>query len=93
MPTKVDIPEPECHLGYTEAQVEEILGSRLAEFRKFMVGQTGAICDGRRYDHDKQEYEPTECGPHGPVYYRVDLDHFLRGLPAFDDPASDPWNP
>jgi hypothetical protein len=73
------IPKPECQLGYPESQLKEILGDRLEDFNLWMRGQTIAGCDGRRYDHDKKEYQPTGCGPHGYVIYSWDLERYLAG--------------
>lgn len=70
---------PDCELGFPTAQVEQILAEDFAAFAHWMRGQTMAICEGRRYDHDTHEYTPTGCGPHGPVVYPWDLDNYLRG--------------
>lgn len=72
---------PACPLGYTREQVEQITAEGFADFTYWMRGQTGAICDGRRYDHDKREYEPTGCAeaPHGMVVYAWDLARWIRG--------------
>ena len=78
------LPPPDCELGYTDGQLHAILGDRLPAFRRWMRGQTVALCDGRRYDHDKCEYEPTGCGPHGPATYGHDLRRFLVGGPILD---------
>jgi len=82
----VQLPEPACPYGYTSAQIEEIMGSRLEAFNHFMVGQTMSVCDGREYDHDKKEYHPTACAdsPHGVVTYTVDVRRFLAGRPPLD---------
>lgn len=70
---------PACWLGYTRQQIETLMGDRVEAFDQWMYGQTQAICDGRRYDHDKREYEPTECAtaPHGVVTYPWDAHRFL----------------
>lgn len=75
---------PECKLGYPSRQVEEIMGDRLSTFNRWMSGQTRAICDGRNYNHDIKAYEPSGCGPHGPVTYSWDVQRFLAGLPIID---------
>lgn len=69
----------ECQLGYTEAQLQRILGPNLAAFNKWMTGQTMGVCDGRVYDHDERKYYPNNCGPHGGVVYGSDLRQFLAG--------------
>lgn len=71
------LPAPTCRSGYPLAQVETILGARAAAFWRWHEGQTGAICDGRSFDHDTRQYRDTGCGPHGPVVYRWDLERFL----------------
>lgn len=78
------LPQPICKMGYTKAQLEQILGPRLTEFNRWMYGQTGAICDGREYDHAAKAYKPTNCGPHGMVVYAHDLRQFLSGGRALD---------
>lgn len=81
----MELPPPECSLGYTRAQVEQILQTpaRMLAFDAWMYGQTIGLCDGQRYNHDTKQYEPS-CGPHGAAYYRVDLQRFLSGLPVID---------
>lgn len=84
------IPEPECESGYTPAQVEEIMGDRLEEFNKWMYGQTGSICEGRKYNHGTKEYE-TACGgiAHGMIVYSWDLKRFLG---IYGQEAKDWWD-
>lgn len=75
----------ECELGFPYLQVERIIGrDRMTDFSYWMRGQTQAICDGRRYDHDAKRYYPTDCGPHGVVVYSHDLKRYLAGLPVLD---------
>lgn len=75
-----DLPPPECPGGYTRAQITEIFGDDEDRFWAWFTGQTGSICDGRRYDHEKQAYEPTECAgaPHGPVVYPWDMREYVQ---------------
>ncbi len=75
---------PGCQLGYTDDQLGRILGDRLPEFFRWMAGQTVAVCDGRQYNYDTKEYEPTGCGPHGSATYAWDLQRFLDGRPIID---------
>lgn len=76
-------PKPECWLGYPFSQLQDILGEdRAKELFNWMYGQTMAICDGQRYDHDLQEYLPTCPEPHGPVVYAWDFSRWLAGWPA-----------
>jgi hypothetical protein len=81
----MDIPAPDCVLGYPEYQLEEILGDRIEEFGRWMRGQTFSGCDARSYNHETKEYEPSGCDiPHGFVYYQSDVRRFLAGLPVID---------
>lgn len=75
------IPPPACPLGYTTAQLTEIMGDRLVDFNRWMDGQTCSICEGRRYNHEAGRYEPDECAdsPHGVVTYACDVERFLQG--------------
>jgi hypothetical protein len=77
-------PEPDCDSGYSFDLLEEVLGdARFAELMDWMRGQTLMLCDGRRYDHDTQEYYETGHA-HGPVVYTWDVQNFLRGGPILD---------
>lgn len=78
------IAQPECHIGYPFRQLEGILGDRMDEFSRWLAGQTISQCDGRKYNYDTKEYEPTGCGPHGFVAYRWDVERFLAGKPIID---------
>lgn len=66
---------PACPLGYTAEQVEQIAAEDIADFRKWIEGQTVAICDGRVFNHETREYEPSKCAetPHGVVFYPWDV--------------------
>lgn len=77
-------PEPDCTHGYSFDLLNETLGAeRFAELMDWMHGQTMMLCDGRRYDHDTQEYYETH-DPHGPVAYTWDVQRFLKGGPILD---------
>lgn len=76
--------EGDCQLGLTVAQAQERVGDRWEDFERWMRGQTVGYCDGRVYDHEKKEYQPSGCGPHGTVFYAHDVDNFLGGGRAFD---------
>lgn len=78
-------PAPECEYGYTFTQIGFILGDRMPEFNAWMVGQTGAICEGRSYDHETSKYV-ISCGgiAHGMVVYSSDLHRFMAGLSVID---------
>ena len=77
-----DIGEPDCPLGYTQAQIEQAFETEdeLAHFYKWMNGQTQGICEGRAYNHDLKKYEADECDgtPHGPVVYSWDMDRYIH---------------
>jgi len=81
---------PDCPLGYSEGQLRKLLGDEgMANFKKWMVGQTVGICEGRYYDHEKECYLPSICaemidGPHGVVYYAHDVERFLLRKPIID---------
>lgn len=84
----MELPTPECEIGFTDRQVDEILEANKytrEEFDQWMYGQTGAICEGRAYNHDRQEYE-ERCGgvAHGFIYFTWDVERFLDGLPVID---------
>jgi hypothetical protein len=79
-----NLPAPDCRLGYTDSQVSAIVGAHLKEFNFWMAGQTMSICEGRRYNFDREKYEPDGCGPHGVVIYPWDLERFLDGRPIVD---------
>lgn len=77
-------PEPDCDRGYSFDLLEETLGEvRFDELMKWMYGQTMAICDGQRYDHDTKQYHDTGHA-HGPVVYSYDVHRFLAGGPILD---------
>ena len=76
---EIQLPKPNCESGYTQEQLAHILGPRLGEFQKWHYGQTGAICEGRRYSHDtKQYYESCGGVSHGFVVYAWDLERFMH---------------
>lgn len=72
-----------CKLGMTDADLKRVIED-LDDFYRWMSGQTGAICDGRRWDSDKQEYVETGCGPHGMVVYKHDVARYLDRRPVID---------
>ena len=76
----MNLPKPNCKLGYTSEQVKAIMGERLPEFQKWGRGSTGAICDGLTFDFDSSSYLHNGCGPHGLITYRRDVERFLEGL-------------
>jgi hypothetical protein len=77
------VKDPECPQGYTREEIEEIFEhdeKDLDDFWHWMVGQTMSVCDGRRYDHEARDYEPTECADntHGVVTYSWDVKRYLQ---------------
>lgn len=79
------LPTPDCASGFTISQIDTILGARRSEFTAWMSGQTQALCEGRRYNHETKEYEEACDGiAHGPVVYPWDLKRFLDGRPIID---------
>lgn len=75
---------PDCELGYTEPQVDRILGPLKPAFNVWALGNTMAICNGTEYNHQLGLYEATTCGPHGLITYACDLEDFLAGRPNTD---------
>lgn len=85
----IQMPAPQCEMGYSEAQITEAFGA-VGEplrdmFETWMRGQTYTLCEGKSFNHDTKEYE-VACGgtSHGNVYYVDDLRRFLNGLPIVD---------
>ena len=78
-----DLPKPKCPQGYTHSEINVIFQNnslQIAKFWDWMTGQTQSVCDGRRYNHDKREYEPTECAgnEHGIVTYYWDVECYVN---------------
>jgi hypothetical protein len=79
------LPPPECELGYPVSQLEQLLDEQqMSRLHLWMRGQTGAICDGTRYDHDIDALLPSGCGPHGLVYYPWDVERWAAARPIVD---------
>lgn len=78
------LPKPVCRYGYPANQLNDILGPSHESFDRWMNGQTMSICDGREYDHEKQEYHATGCGPHGVIVYPWDLNRYMQGRSVID---------
>lgn len=78
-------PDQPCGLGLPSEHLRQVLSAgQFKSLNAYLVGQTIGICDGRRYNHDTEEYEPTGCGPHGTVVYRRDVQRWIDGLPVDD---------
>lgn len=77
-----------CPYGLTQADLDELFPgpAARARFSYWMRGQTCMLCDGRSYNHERGEYEPTACAdnPHGVVTYPSDVQRYLLGLPIID---------
>lgn len=76
----IDQTKPDCKFGYSIDLIQQILGDGFGSFATWFYGQTGAICDGKLYNHDTEEYEDTNCGPHGLVVYRWDFDRYVQSI-------------
>jgi hypothetical protein len=59
----MNLPEPECELGYTQDQVKEIVND-YEQFRQWIRGQTGGLCETKYTDCEKS---------HGSTTYKHDL--------------------
>ncbi|MFT4260365.1 hypothetical protein [Microbacterium sp.] len=93
------LPPPDCAFGYTQEQVNDLLGDGPAQqaFWDWMYGQTQALCTGEQYSHTEGHMVPNSCAghPHGPVVYTWDFARYwnhVRSRPANPDgsPASTP---
>ena len=76
-----------CAQGHTVKDLVEAWGEeRFTEFYHWWWGQTGAICDGQKFNSETNEYEPSTCHPniHGQVFYSHDVEKFVNGLPVID---------
>lgn len=73
------LPAPGCEIGYPEEQVRWLLGCDIAAFWRFMNGQGQAICEGRRFDHERSVWVPSDCAhAHGAVAFPCDLERFME---------------
>ena len=76
---------PICKYGYPHSQLVDVFSPELLkEFFSWMRGQTFSSCDGQEYSHVEKKMVPTNCGPHGWVYYTDDVRRFLEGKPVID---------
>lgn len=80
------LPDPECEGGYPWSQIDTIFDvETVKRLEKFMAGQTMMLCEGRRYNHDTQDYREACNGvAHGGVIYPWDLQRFMDGAPIID---------
>ncbi len=84
-PTPIVLVKPECKFGYSAKQLAEMLTEKqLANFLKWMVGQTFSSCSGWVYDHKRGFNVTSGCGPHGYVYYEHDVRRWAEGKPVID---------
>ena len=80
---KDSFPEPDCSAGYSLDYLQEILDYETFErFNDWMYGQTMALCDGKRFNHETRQYEPDCETPHGGVAYSWDVKRFLGIIPG-----------
>lgn len=86
MKDPIKLPEPECQMGFTRKQIEEMFGTiGVSQFFEWMSGQTVCQCDGKAYNHEKKTYEPTGCThPTSTIYYMGDVKRYVEGLPIID---------
>ena len=76
---------PVCSLGLTISELRAMFTEEeFVSFGNFMRGQTMGYCTGTKYNHDTEQEEFTECGPHGGIVYKWDVDRFLKVLPVID---------
>ncbi|MHB8742601.1 MAG: hypothetical protein ACYC9L_05685 [Sulfuricaulis sp.] len=80
---------PTCPSGYTAADLERYFDAKEGEPHPLfdqLYGQTGSICEGRAFNHETREYEPTACAqtPHGFVSYVEDVQEWYEGRPVSD---------
>lgn len=69
------MPEPICKYGYTQSQVDLIIGlARKDEFAEWMRGQTVSLCEG---------CDGTRLA-HGFITYRSDVWRFINSMPVVD---------
>lgn len=80
---KIEVPDPECRLGYTLTQLDEMLGQGFVRdnFEEYMWGQTRAICGGQSDGGEPDE----KCEvAHGLTVYWWDFDRWAMGRPVID---------
>ena len=91
--TIAHLPKPVCYHGFTCEQVVEIMGDRLDEFNRWMVGSTRIMCQLRTPEQEaflkahEEWYGPYRAGctvAHGVITFTTDVERFLRGLPQND---------
>jgi hypothetical protein len=81
------LPEPACTgYGFSATQLEEAMDpQQFRRLEQWMSGQTMMLCDGRKFNHDTREYEPSDCGgAHGVVIYTWDVERFLAAGKIID---------
>jgi hypothetical protein len=72
-------------MGMTSDDLKQCFSEEgLKRLYHWMRGQTGAICEGREWDYATSDYIDTDCGPHGMVIYRHDVQRFIDGEPVID---------
>ena len=77
---KGNFPPADCEYGYSWDYLKEILDPKtFSDFSIWMRGQTCSLCEGRQYNHELHQYEPSACveNPHGPIAYSWDVKRFL----------------
>lgn len=80
-----DFPAPLCEIGYPHSQLEQTLSVlKMKDFLRWMMGQTFSMCTGQIFDYATNRMVPSNCGPHGFVYYTSDVRAFLDGRQPLD---------
>jgi hypothetical protein len=72
-------------MGLTSEDLAEYFSEDgLKDLYHWMRGQTAAMCEGIEWDYATEDYIYTDCGPHGMVIYRHDVQRFIDGEPVID---------
>lgn len=72
--------DPECSLGYSEAQLRAQLGSRYPAFEKYMDMKASARCSGPRGGVPSIGPERSCATAHGNVFYVHDVIRFVEHM-------------
>lgn len=75
---KLILPEPKCIYGFTNKQIQTIMGNRLEAFQKWMRGQTVCCCPGMSQGCDNTDHRDST------IVFEEDVVRFLKGLPIVD---------
>lgn len=96
----MNLPLPTCPSGYTQDDLEALLGPGLHAFMIWMSGQTMMLCDGKGYIHKREHngycaHEADapftwECGyAEGGHYESTSCSGMLPGMPvSYEEPLT-----